>query len=159
MSRNTMIAIAVAVVLAIVIGYYVRENEREFQRNRRAAQSPATAPATPPQPATPARQGGTQPTPYGGYGSGGTPGTPEWTRNQLIGRWSTRGCEISTVEFRNDGTTYSASGNQSLSGTWTYQHPRLTVIESGTTTMLEIVQMGDEMVTEFQGGRQTWRRC
>lgn len=162
MSSNTKIAIAIAIVLAIVIGYYVNQNEREFQRNRRAAQPPATAPANP-QPQTPATQGqpqaeGSTPA-YKGYESGGTPGTAEWARNQLIGRWSVRGCNVSTVEFRQDGTTFAASGNETLSGTWTYQHPRLSVVEQGTTTVLEIISMGDEMVTDFQGRRQTWRRC
>lgn len=163
MSSNTKIGIAIAVLLAIVIGYYVNQNEQEFQRNRRAGQNPpASAPANPQQqaPAAQGQQQGDGSTPaYKGYESGGTPGTPEWTRNQLIGRWSVRGCQVSTVEFRQDGTTFSAAGNETLSGTWTYQHPRLTVVEQSNTTVLEIISMGDEMVTDFQGRRQTWRRC
>lgn len=160
MSSKTKIGIGIALLAAVVIAYLVRENEREFQRNRRANQNPVatgTPPATPP--ATPAQQGGAAPAPYGGYNSGGTPGSPEWARHQLIGRWGMRDC-VTTTSFRADGTTFSTNGSQSLSGTWTYQHPNLTVVEPGGNTLLEIVEMGDlEMRTESQGRRQTWRRC
>lgn len=160
MSSNAKIGIVIALLAAVVIGYFVWKNEQEFQRNRRAARTPvATAPQQPATPAAPAQQGGAAPAPYGGYDSGGTPGSAEWARNQLIGRWGMRDC-VTTTAFRADGTTFSTNGTQSLSGTWTYQHPNLTVVEPGGTTRLEIVEMGDlEMRTESQGRQQRWRRC
>lgn len=160
MSQKTMIGIAVAIVLAIIIAYFVQQNERQFQRNRRAGQAPATS-STPVAPTTPGQQGAAPAsTPYGGFNSGGPVGSEQWIRNQLLGRWATRDC-TNTVEFRADGTTYSTDGTNSLPGTWVLQHPRVTVVEQGTTTVFEIVQMGDlEMVTELANRRRlTWRRC
>lgn len=147
MSRNTKIGIAVVIALVVIIALAVRQNEREFQRNRRAAQTPV-ATGTPSPPSTPTASS-----------QGPAVGSEAWTRTRLIGRWSTSGCTTNT-HFRIDGTTYSTNGSQSLSGTWTLDGQRLTVVEPGATTVLELVTLGDdEMTTEYQGRQQRWRRC
>lgn len=154
MSRNLKIGIVIALVAAAIIAYLVRENEREFQRNRRAAPAPV-ATGTPAAPATPASGGG-QGAAAPSQGAD-VVGSEAWTRTRLIGRWSTGNCATNT-HIRIDGTTYSTNGN--VYGRWSYANQRLTVVEPNATTELALVSLGDdEMVTEFRGRQQRWRRC